>query len=82
MHHFKVGDSASVTKTISEADITAFAQISGDHNPLHLDAEFAASSSPRCTRLESNLKRDRQSTAWSGQHLPQLEPEISSANFY
>jgi 3-hydroxybutyryl-CoA dehydratase len=44
MHHFKVGDSASVTKTISEADITAFAQISGDHNPLHLDAAFAANS--------------------------------------
>jgi 3-hydroxybutyryl-CoA dehydratase len=44
MHNFKVGDNASVTKTISEADITAFAKISGDHNPLHLDAEFAARS--------------------------------------
>ena len=44
MHNFKVGDSARVSKTISEADIVAFSQISGDHNPLHLDAAFAANS--------------------------------------
>ena len=44
MPQFQIGDTASVTKTISEADIVAFAEISGDHNPLHLDAEFAARS--------------------------------------
>ena len=27
---------------MSEADITAFAEISGDRNPVHLDAEYAA----------------------------------------
>jgi 3-hydroxybutyryl-CoA dehydratase len=37
----KVGDSASVTKTISEADIQAFGDLSGDHNPLHFDEEHA-----------------------------------------
>ncbi len=37
----KVGDTASITKTISNADIHAFADITGDHNPLHLDDEFA-----------------------------------------
>ena len=44
MAQFKVGDSASVSKTISESDIIAFAEISGDKNPLHLNAEFAARS--------------------------------------
>jgi 3-hydroxybutyryl-CoA dehydratase len=44
MKSFKIGDTASVTKTITEADIVAFAEISGDHNPLHLDGAFAAKS--------------------------------------
>ena len=39
-----VGDSASVTKRISQADIDAFARISGDDNPAHVDAEWAAAS--------------------------------------
>jgi 3-hydroxybutyryl-CoA dehydratase len=37
----KVGDSASVTKTITEADIQAFGDLTGDHNPLHFDKEHA-----------------------------------------
>ena len=39
-----VGDSASVTKRISQADIDAFARISGDDNPAHVDAGWAAGS--------------------------------------
>ena len=38
---FKVGDSAEMTKRITEADIQAFAEVTGDHNPIHLDDEFA-----------------------------------------
>lgn len=38
-----VGMSASISKTISEADILLFAGVSGDTNPVHLDGEFAAS---------------------------------------
>ena len=38
---FKVGDTAEITKTITEADIQAFAEVTGDHNPIHLDDEFA-----------------------------------------
>ena len=38
---FKVGDSAEITKKITEADIEAFAEVTGDHNPIHLDETFA-----------------------------------------
>ena len=38
---FKPGDTASLAKTISDADIRAFADATGDRNPLHLDEEFA-----------------------------------------
>lgn len=37
-----VGDSASRTKTFSEDDVRTFAEISGDNNPIHLDAKYAA----------------------------------------
>ena len=37
-----LGQEASLAKTVSEADIVAFADISGDRNPVHLDAEYAA----------------------------------------
>jgi len=39
--NFKVGDRAELTKTIEQADIHAFADITGDHNPVHVDEEFA-----------------------------------------
>lgn len=39
-----VGDSGIYTKLISEADVLAFAGISGDFNLLHIDAEYAKQS--------------------------------------
>ena len=36
-----VGMAAVYTKTVTEADIDLFAGISGDTNPVHLDAHFA-----------------------------------------
>jgi len=39
----KVGETASLTKKFSESDVRTFADISGDHNPIHIDPEFAAS---------------------------------------
>ena len=38
---FKVGDTAEITKTIEQADIHAFADVTGDHNPVHVDETFA-----------------------------------------
>ncbi|TWH76655.1 acyl dehydratase [Azomonas agilis] len=36
------GMKAQYSKTIEERDLILFAEVSGDHNPLHLDPEFAA----------------------------------------
>jgi len=38
------GQTASVAKTITEADILLYAAVSTDTNPVHIDAEAAASS--------------------------------------
>ena len=38
---FSVGDTAEITKTIEQSDIDAFANVTGDHNPVHVDEEFA-----------------------------------------
>ena len=37
----KLGDSAELTKTIEQADVNAFADVTGDHNPVHVNDEFA-----------------------------------------
>jgi 3-hydroxybutyryl-CoA dehydratase len=37
----KVGDQASMKKTFTDEDVHAFAQISGDKNPVHLDDDHA-----------------------------------------
>lgn len=38
------GQEAESVKTYSSDDVTAFANISGDKNPVHLDEDFAANS--------------------------------------
>jgi 3-hydroxybutyryl-CoA dehydratase len=40
----RIGDSARFTKTVTETDIAFFAAISGDFNPVHVDAEWARGS--------------------------------------
>ena len=38
---YSVGDSAEITKTITDSDIQTFADVTGDHNPIHVDDAFA-----------------------------------------
>ncbi len=40
----QVGQRATFGKTITEADVFAFAGVTGDFNPIHVNAEFAKSS--------------------------------------
>jgi 3-hydroxybutyryl-CoA dehydratase len=42
--YIKVGDEATLARTITETHIVNYAGITGDMNPLHLDAEYAAHS--------------------------------------
>lgn len=42
LEDLKVGMHAEVSKVFHDADVDAYAGISGDVNPLHLDDEFAA----------------------------------------
>jgi 3-hydroxybutyryl-CoA dehydratase len=37
----EIGERATFTKTISETDVAAFAQVTGDWNPLHMDDDYA-----------------------------------------
>ena len=41
IEQLSVGQSARMVKTVSDADITKFAEVSGDHNSVHLDEAFA-----------------------------------------
>ncbi len=41
IHDLKVGDSAQISKMITESDINDFARVTGDFNPVHLDQAYA-----------------------------------------
>ncbi len=40
----QIGEKASFGKTVTEADVFAFAGITGDFNPIHVNVEFAKDS--------------------------------------
>lgn len=42
--HYQPGDGFSFERYISAEDVKQFADVVGDHNPIHLDAEFAEKS--------------------------------------
>lgn len=39
--NYSIGDSDEITKTITSSDIEMFADVTGDHNPIHVDDAFA-----------------------------------------
>ena len=42
IENLAVGMESTLSKTVTEADINAFAEVSGDKNPVHIDADYAA----------------------------------------
>ena len=42
--HVAMGERAEFCKTIREADLLAFSEITGDHDPIHVDEAYAARS--------------------------------------
>jgi 3-hydroxybutyryl-CoA dehydratase len=42
LEELAVGQSAELKRTVAEGDLAAFAAVTGDDNPLHLDEAYAA----------------------------------------
>lgn len=42
LEDLSVGQTADLTRTVAEGDLAAFAEVTGDTNPVHLDAAYAA----------------------------------------
>ncbi|MBL4615725.1 MAG: MaoC family dehydratase [Magnetovibrio sp.] len=42
----KIGQKATFSREVTEAHIKAFAEVSGDNNPVHMDPKFAAEHTP------------------------------------
>jgi 3-hydroxybutyryl-CoA dehydratase len=59
LEDLKVGMSTSYGRTVTETDIANFAGVSGDTNPLHLNAEFAAN-----TRFKQRIAHGMLSAAY------------------
>ena len=69
IHDLDVGQAAEFTKTISEADVYAFAGITGDFNPVHVDA-VAAEASPFGGRIAHGMLTAGMISAVLGTRLP------------
>lgn len=65
----KVGQKASLTKTITEEDLTHFIAITGDENPLHIDESFAKQTFFRQRIAHGMLSASLFSTL-VGMHIP------------
>jgi phosphate acetyltransferase len=65
----RVGDGAELTRVAGPADIAAFVQAVGDHNPLHADRTFAAAT-PFADRVAPGLWTAGLISAVIGTRLP------------
>lgn len=64
-----VGQIVSLERTITAEDLDAFAALSGDYNPLHMSAEFAAERAhPR--RVVHGMFLGGLMSQMAGMHLP------------
>ncbi|MEO6340239.1 MAG: MaoC family dehydratase, partial [Caulobacteraceae bacterium] len=61
--------SAEEVRTVGEADIVAFADVSGDDNPLHLDEAYAAKT-PFRSRIAHGMLAGAYISALIGARLP------------
>lgn len=69
LDELSVGQSAQMVRIVTEADIVLFAQVSGDHNPVHLDEAFAAET-PFKTRIAHGMLSAAYISAVIGTQLP------------
>lgn len=65
----RIGQGVSMVRTVTEADVIAFAAVSGDDNPVHLDEAFAAGT-PFKTRIAHGMLSASFISALLGTRLP------------
>ena len=81
--NLQTGDTATFSKTITDDDIRAFAELTGDHNPVHLDDEYAAATRfgrriahgmLGASLISATLARQRPGTVYLSQTLKFIAP--------
>lgn len=69
LEDLSVGQSAELTRTVDEAAIVQFAEVTGDNNPVHLDEAYAAAT-PFKTRIAHGMLSAGYISAVIGTRLP------------
>ena len=69
LEDLSVGQSAELVRTVTEQDITAFAAVTGDVNPVHLDETYAATT-PFKRRIAHGMLSAGHISAVLGTRLP------------
>jgi 3-hydroxybutyryl-CoA dehydratase len=69
LEDLSVGQSAEISHTVTDQDISAFAAVSGDNNPVHLDEAYAATT-PFKTRIAHGMLSAGYISAVLGNRLP------------
>lgn len=69
LEDLSVGQSAELVRTVDEAAIVAFAEVTGDNNPVHLDEAYAATT-PFKSRIAHGMLSAGYISAVIGTKLP------------
>ncbi len=69
LEDLSLGQSAEISHTVTDADIRAFAEVSGDNNPVHLDEDYAAATAFK-TRIAHGMLSAGYISAVLGTRLP------------
>ena len=69
LEELSVGKSAEQVRVVTSADLAGFAEVSGDHNPLHMDEAYAESS-PFRGRVAHGMLLGSWISALLGEQLP------------
>ena len=54
IEEIEIGMTRSLQKLVTDRDISLFAEVSTDHNPVHLDESYAKDTDRKSTRLNSS----------------------------
>ena len=69
LEQMSVGQAAEQVRSVTPADLAGFAEVSGDHNPLHMDDAYAESS-PFRGRVAHGMLLGAWISALLGEKLP------------